>query len=121
MLLRCLLAAACLAACGGAQTSSFSGDPNRSIGLGEWCRAMADVTCDRMGQCSAAGRDANDACVRQTVTSCLGGHEDYAASGHDGAQLKACADTLQAASCDGYSSTVASHEECQPQSASNSD
>jgi hypothetical protein len=101
-----------IAACGGVQTASFSGDPGRRISLAEWCRTMADVSCDRWAQCNRAARDANDACVTRTIESCLGGRDEGQASGHNGGDLKRCADTLGSAECDGYTETVASHAEC---------
>jgi hypothetical protein len=107
-----IIVASTLAACGGVQSASFSGNPHRSVALGEWCRTLTDIKCDKHGRCVGPTEDANEACQSQGLSSCMGGHADETPSGHDGRDLKSCADTFESAACDGYMAMVASHTEC---------
>jgi hypothetical protein len=104
--------ASSLAACGTTPSASWSGDPHRTIGLGEWCRTLTDISCDKLGRCVGSVKDANATCTTQRFAACEGGRDDGAPSGHDGGDLKGCADTLQSLGCDDYMGRVAAHTEC---------
>ncbi len=99
-------------ACAGQQTSVATGDPNRAVALEEWCKTLTQTMCVRAGSCIGS-IEITTSCADSAMTSCLAGRPSDTPSGHNGSELKACADTMQNTPCDGYMGAVASHTECQ--------
>ena len=115
--MRSLVLLVCLAACGGAQASpSASGDPNRQVALGEWCKTLTQTMCQRAGACIGSPEFASS-CTDRVMTSCLASRAERTPAGHTGADLASCNATFQNAPCDGYMGVVASHVECQARAA----
>ena len=106
-----------LLACGGGSAEApkpvaSSGDPQRAVGLGEWCNVLSRTICIRAGSCIGSIEVATS-CNESAVQGCLAGRAEDAPSGHKGGELDACVSTYQNAPCDGYMSAVAAHVECQ--------
>jgi len=108
-----------IVACGGSLATTkesgpqavSSGDPHRAVGLGEWCRTLAQLMCIRAGSCIGSIEVAST-CTDQAMAACLSGRAEETPSGHDGGELDACVGVFQNAPCDGYMAIVSSHAEC---------
>ena len=102
-----------LVACGGAEAAPVAtGDPNRQVALGEWCKTLTQTMCQRAGACIGSLEIASS-CTDSAMTSCLAGRPESTPAGHTGADLASCDATFHDAPCDGYMGAVASHVECQ--------
>jgi hypothetical protein len=100
-----------LAACSGGQRGPGGGGGG-DVSLRDWCAQLTPLVCKRVGSC-VGSEDIADGCIETAIPSCIAGRDGNKSSGHDEAELEACATVFKTTACEGYGDAIAAHTECQ--------